>query len=110
MEKKKQGIFEEYYEYIQRIALQRIRKSRKGKEQEVPELAEELWEAFAKQVQKITIRTLILEMEICEENKMLKGETVQERYEYFAKMFLGRPAYRQELYEAYPGLYGGFHR
>ncbi len=44
MEKKKQGIFEEYYEYIQRIALQKIRKSRKGKEQEIPELAEELWE------------------------------------------------------------------
>lgn len=107
MEKKKQGIFEEYYEYLQRIVLQRIKGSRIGKEQEIPELEAELWEAFTKQVQKITIRTLILEMEICEESEMLKGETVQGRYEYFVKMFLERPAYRQELYEAYPGLYEG---
>lgn len=105
MKKKKKGIFEEYYEYLQQIVLQKIRESRKGKESVIPELAEELLEAFTKQIQRITIRTLIFEMEICEENEMLEGGTVQERYEYFVKMFLGRPVYRKELYEAYPVLY-----
>ncbi|MCM1541436.1 MAG: type 2 lanthipeptide synthetase LanM [Blautia sp.] len=106
MQREKQGVFEEYYEYLQQTVLHKIKENRKGME-EIPELAEELLEAFTKQVQTITIRTLILEMEICEENGMLKGAAIQERYEYFSEMFLGNPAYRKEIYEAYPMLYEG---
>lgn len=103
MEKKKQGIFEEYYEHLQQVLLQKIGESRK--EAKIPELAPELLETFKKQIQRITVRTLIFEMEICEEDGKLEGETIQERYEYFVGVFLNDSDYRKEIYGAYPVLY-----
>ncbi len=105
MDNGKQGIFEAYYEHIQQTLLQKVREGRKGKEAGAPRLAPELLEAFTEQFQRITIRTLIFEMEVCEEDGMLAGDTIQERYDCFTEVFLKDPDYRKEIYEAYPVLY-----
>lgn len=105
MGNRKQGIFEAYYEQVQQILLRKIREGRKGKEIELPHIAPELLEVFTKQFQRITIRTLIFEMEICEEEGKLAGETIQDRYDCFTEVFLKDPDYRKEIYEAYPVLH-----
>ena len=72
----------------------------------LPELSPELLAAFRGQMQRITLRTLLSEMELCEENGMLEGATEEERYRYYEESFLGDPGYLREVYEAYPTMYG----
>ena len=71
----------------------------------MPELSSELLAAFRGQMQRITLRTLLSEMELCEENGMLEGATEEERYGCFEERFLGDSGYLREVYEAYPTLY-----
>jgi len=99
------GIFEEYYEHLRQTLLRGIKESRNKAGERTPELAPELLETFTKQMQRITLRTLIFEMELCEEDGKLKGETIEERYQYFGEMFLKDMDYRKEIYEIYPALY-----
>ena len=76
MDNGKQGIFEAYYEHIQQTLLQKVREGRKGKEAGAPRLAPELLEAFTEQFQRITIRTLIFEMECWREIPCRSSMTV----------------------------------
>jgi len=99
------GIFGEYYGHLQQTFLRGIKECRHGREERVPELTPELLETYTKEMQRITLRTLIFEMEICEEGGKLKGATIEERYEYFGEMFLKDMDYIKEIYEVYPVLY-----
>lgn len=76
----------------------------------MPELSSELLAAFRGQMQRITLRTLLSEMELCEENGMLEGATEEERYGCFEERFLGDSEYLREVYEAYPTLYDNMMR
>ena len=73
----------------------------------MPELSEELTKVYLGQMKRITLRTLLLEMEICEEEGSLKGVTGQEKYACFEESFLGNPEYLREVYDAYPLMYEG---
>lgn len=99
------GVFEGYYGHLSQVFLQGVRESGGAGEAELPELSSELLEAFRGQMQRLTLRTLLSEMEMCEENGMLEGETEKERYVYFEEKLLGDPEYLREIYEAYPVLY-----
>ncbi len=99
------GIFEEYYGHLQQTLLRGKKGSRNGTGGRTPELSPELLNIFTKQMQRITLRTLIFEMEICEEDGKLKGETIEERYKYFGEIFLRDMDHKKEIYEEYPVLY-----
>lgn len=100
------GIFEGYYGHLRQTLLRGIRESRNGTGERIPALTPELLDIFTKQMQRITLRTLIFEMELCEEEGKLEGDTIEERYRYFGEMFLKDINYRKEIYEVYPVLYG----
>lgn len=57
------------------------------------------------QMRQITIRTLILEMRVCDKCGELKGNTESERYHSYVRDFLFQSQYLKELYEEYPYMY-----
>lgn len=106
---KKGGGFEEYYAHLKRVFVQGIEICRKENSTQIvrhmPELSQELMEIFTKQMQQITMRTLIFEMGICNECRELNGVTSEEKYENFSKEFLQNLDYLKELYKEYPVMY-----
>ena len=56
-------------------------------------------------LRKISIRVIIAEMNFLESDRLLKGESQKEKYEYFKKNYLMNPSYIFQILELYPGLY-----
>ena len=104
------GVFERYYDHLQRALLRGLNDLESTREAAMPELSEELTEAYLGQMKRITLRALLLEMEICEEEGSLKGVNGQEKYACFEESFLGNPEYLREVYDAYPLMYEGMLR
>ena len=103
----KGGVFGRYYDHLQRVLLRCMDEMGRARGATVPELTGELMEAYLGQMKRITLRALLLEMEICEEEGSLKGFTGEEKYACFEEDFLGNPDYLREVYDAYPLMYEG---
>ena len=103
----KGGVFERYYDHLQRALLRCLDEMGSARRAAVPELTRELMDAYLGQMKRITLRTFLLEMEICEEEGSLKGFTGEEKYACFEEDFLGNPDYLREVYDAYPLMYEG---
>ncbi len=103
----KGSVFERYYDHLQRALLRCLDEMGSARRAAVPELTRELMDAYLGQMKRITLRTLLLEMEICEEEGSLKGLTGEEKYACFEEDFLGNPDYLREVYDAYPLMYEG---
>ena len=101
------GVFDIYYGHLQHTLLRGIEECRKGKNGTIPILTPEVLEVYTKQMQRITIRTLIFEMELCEDEGKLIGVTIQERYRYYEETFLKNPDYLKGIYKIYPQMYQG---
>lgn len=101
------GVFGRYYDHLQRALLRCVDEMGSARGAAVPELTGELMEAYLGQMKRITLRTLLLEMEICDEEGSLKGLTGEEKYACFEEDFLGNPDYLREVYDAYPLMYEG---
>ena len=56
------GVFEIFYGHLQRVFLQGILERGMEKDREIPGLSKELLEVFTKHMQRISLRTMILEM------------------------------------------------
>lgn len=101
------GVFGRYYDHLQRALLWCMDEMGCARGAAVPELTGELMEAYLGQMKRITLRALLMEMEICEEEGSLKGFTGEEKYACFEEDFLGNPDYLREVYDAYPLMYEG---
>lgn len=96
-----------YNDHLQRALLRCLDEMGSARRAAVPELTREVMDAYLGQMKRITLRTLLLEMEICEEEGSLKGLTGEEKYACFEEDFLGNPDYLREVYDAYPLMYEG---
>ena len=82
------GVFGRYYDHLHRALLRGMEELEHSCGAAVPELSGELIEAYLGQMKRITLRTLLLEMEICEEEGSLEGTAGQEKYACFEEEFL----------------------
>lgn len=73
--------------------------------EDVPPFSKDLSGTITDRLRRITIRTLILEMKVCDECSMLGDGDEYERYEMFAEHYLTDQDYLQELYDDYRPLY-----
>ena len=71
----------------------------------IPDFTQNFMQAFLENLKRITLRTLIFEMELCEECKELQGENEEEKYHYFVEHFLENPIHLKEIYKEYPVMY-----
>ena len=60
----KGSVFERYYDHLQRALLRCLDEMGSARRAAVPELTRELMDAYLGQMKRITLRTLLLEMEI----------------------------------------------
>lgn len=97
-----QGDYAPFYEHLKTIFLKVI-KSEFGNM--IPNFTQNFMQAFLGNLKRITLRTLIFEMELCEECKELQGETEEEKYHYFVDHFLENPICLKEIYKEYPVMY-----
>ena len=65
--------------------------------EDVPPFSKDLSGTITDRLRRITIRTLILEMKVCDECSMLGDGDEYERYEMFAEHYLTDQDYLQEL-------------
>lgn len=99
------GDFSKFYEHLKQVLFLGIEEMRVKKTVKNPKLSKEVICAFMKQMQMITLRTLIFEMEICEECGELRGNDEREKYLFFSNVMLADKAYLRELYKEYPVMY-----
>lgn len=104
--KKRGDVFNAYYTRWQQAFVQALTEKRQEQSMEMPELSSELLENFTEQMRRITLRTLLFEMEISEEAGELTGDTDEEKYACFADAWLTNTKYLYELYKTYPVMYG----
>lgn len=99
------GGFDQYYGDLVEEIRRRIAEKIGCEEAELPTFSVKLRETLISRLQRISIRTLILEMKVCDRLGMLgKGNEV-ERYQVFANHFLLDGHYLQELYSDYKVMY-----
>lgn len=98
-----QGDFGSYYAHLENVLIAAVKSERNGRY--IPELSPEYRTAFNNHMKKITIRTLLFEMELSEDCGELPGETKEARYRYYADHILTDPDSLRELYKVYPLLY-----
>lgn len=99
------GEFNNYYFHIYRTFLHGLEVTRTGKETKTPEFSNKFATVFIEQLKRISMRTLILEMQLCAECGELVGENEWEQYDYFASILLRNSEFLKEIYEEYPYLY-----
>ena len=99
------GEFNNYYLHIYRTFLRGLEVTRTGKETKIPEFSNKFATVFIEQLKRISMRTLILEMQICAECGELVGENGWEQYDYFASILLRNSLFLNEIYGEYPYLY-----
>lgn len=95
--------FGEYYAHLRQVFLRGIAEDRQ--EGRIPVLDPGLLAEWTRQMQRITMRTLIFEMELCEECGELSGATEEEKYRSYAAGYLQNPDYLRDIYGEYPLMY-----
>jgi type 2 lantibiotic biosynthesis protein LanM len=99
------GFFDNYYSHWKNAWINGCTGEYQRNSWHVPEL-KELWrDEIMPQLQRITLRTLVFEMKVCDQCGELKGATDKEKYQFFAKQCLGNPEYLIDLYKEYPLMY-----
>ena len=71
----------------------------------VPDFTHSFMQVFLNNMKKITLRALILEMELCSDFGELQGKNEEEQYHYFTEHFLDDPSFQKEIYKTYPLMY-----
>lgn len=95
------GTFEGFYiDWLRRWAR---RQPRVVAEQSAELLTAEIIGALVGQLQTISLRTLMFEMQLCDQSGLLSGDTPEEKYQRFQENFL-KGAYWEELTQAYPAM------
>ncbi len=97
-----QGDYSLFYEHLKVIFFEVIKKECGSV---IPEFTKNFVQAFLGYLKRITLRTLIFEMELCEECGELQGKDERDKYCYFANCFLGDSSYLKEIYNEYPIMY-----
>lgn len=99
------GDFGKFYLHLELVFVEGIAEVCDIKKEELPPFSQELINAFISHMQEISLRTLIFEMEVCEECGELLGDDEKEKYNFFANVLLTDENYLQELYREYPVMY-----
>jgi len=99
----RKGDFGGFYERLKAVFLAGIGIVRRDKG--FPAFSQEYLDALMGRMQKITMRTLIFEMEVCADCGELKGETDEEKYHFFTENYINNPERLKEIYAEYPLMY-----
>lgn len=101
------GVFTTYYIRLQQTFLYGIKEARRRKDYKVPVFLPDFISFFTERMQRISIRTLIFEMKLCEECGELRGTTSKQRYHSFVNDYLENTDFLREIYKEYPFMYKG---
>ena len=99
------GRFDAYYRHAEKVVESSFLDICRDKYGYAPSLDKIFKSLLTDHMRQITIRTLILEMKVCEKCGELKGDTKSERYHSYAGDFLCNAQYLKELYREYPYMY-----
>lgn len=103
------GDYTKYYTHLKNVFLEAVKRnyiqSEHKHKMKFPVFSENFIKSFLGNMQKITIRTLIFEMELCVDCEELKGKTDKEKYRDFADRLLLDSDYLKEIYREYPLMY-----
>ncbi len=99
--------FDAYYLHFWETLWKGLGIAAKKKEIDIPGLSQRLKDSFYDHLRRISLRTLIFEMELCAECGELSGEDCHEQYLYYANILLQSPKFLREIYEEYPFMYKG---
>ena len=96
------GDYSSFYEHL-KVTFLEVIKRRCGIL--MPNFTQNFVQAFLGNLKRITLRTLIYEMQLCEECGELQGENEEEKYCYFVDYFLSDSLYLKKIYKEYPIMY-----
>ncbi len=99
------GSFELYYSRFLHVVRNVISTHAENRKETTPKLSESLQRALICQWQRISLRTLIFEMNVSERCGELGDGSKEERYNCYAEEFLSSEKYLRQLYQDYPVLY-----
>ena len=99
------GSFEPFYERFLHVVQSMVSIHAESLKETAPELSESLQTALIRQWQRISLRTLIFEMKVCERFGELGNGSKKEKYSYYAGELLQSEPYLRQLYKDYPVLY-----
>ena len=97
-----QGDYSPFYEHL-KVTFLEVIKRRCGIL--TPNFTQNFIQAFLENLKRITLRTLIYEMQLCDECGELQGENEEEKYCYFVDYFLSDSLYLKKIYKEYPIMY-----
>ncbi len=98
-----QGDYSQFYAHLEQTFLEGVKNGCGNLT--VPEFTNNFIQAFLNNMRKISVRALILEMELCSDFGELQGENEEEQYCYFTEHILCDPSFQKEIYKAYPIMY-----
>ena len=98
-----QGDYSQFYAHLEQTFLEGVKNGCGGLT--VPAFTHNFIQAFLNNMRKISVRALILEMELCSDFGELQGENEEEQYCYFTEHILCDPSFQKEIYTAYPIMY-----
>ena len=90
------GDYSSFYEHL-KVTFLEVIKRRCGIL--MPNFTQNFVQAFLGNLKRITLRTLIYEMQLCEECGELQGENEEEKYCYFVDYFLSDSLYLKKIYK-----------
>ena len=97
------GDYSQFYGHLEQTFLQGVKSECSSFP--MPAFTHDFIQAFLNNMKKITMRALILEMELCSDFGELQGDTEEEQYHYFTEHFLSDPSFQKEIYKTYPLMY-----
>ncbi|MCI8401709.1 MAG: type 2 lantipeptide synthetase LanM [Lachnospiraceae bacterium] len=100
-----EGAFDGYYQDLGRIFRYSLEEECQKRGWRLPALSSDWQDGMAGQLRQISLRTLILEMELCNRVGELKGNDKKAHYECFVREYLEDKEYLKELYQIYPVMY-----
>lgn len=100
-----QGSFDLFYSKFLLVVKNMLVSCYERQQEHVPILSETLQTAMIRQWQKISLRTLILEMRVCDQCGELGDGTKKEKYHKYAEVLLQSEEYLRRLYQDYPVMY-----
>ena len=100
---REQGDYSQFYAHLEQTFLEGVKNGCGNLT--VPEFTNNFIQAFLNNMRKISVRALILEMELCSDFGELQGENEEEQYCYFTEHILCDPSFQKEIYKAYPIMY-----
>ena len=98
-------LYKEFYQTIIGKNIEALKTLLKGKEEYYStDIYQSFEEFLARSIEKICLRTLIVEMHICKNNKKLEGNNSGEEYRYYCENFLTDSEYIKGIFDKYPVL------